>query len=147
MKYVLFVCFHNAGRSQMAEAFFNQMAKERNPPFFAKSSGTVPARAINPVAVEAMNEIGISMERQSPKALWQVDIDRAEIVITMHCVTQPERCPTGVGRTEDWDLVDPAGQPIETVRRVRDEIKVKVSDLLDRLTAESAAPNATGGVQ
>ena len=139
MKTVLFVCFHNAGRSQMAEAFFNHFARERGLPLRAVSAGTLPRyREVNPVAVQAMNEAGVSMEGQAPKQLKQGDIDFASRVITMHCGVDPVHCPGGLPDTcEDWNLEDPAGQPIEKVRQIRDEVRRKVETLLQDMQAES----------
>ena len=139
MKTVLFVCFHNAGRSQMAEAFFNCFARERGLDLRAISAGTLPKyREVNPVAVQAMNEVGISMEGQTPKQMKQGDIDNAARVITMHCGVDPVRCPSGLPETcEDWNLEDPAGQAIEKVREIRDEIRAKVNALLNDLQVES----------
>lgn len=135
MKTVLFVCFHNAGRSQMAEAFFNRFARERGLNLRAISAGTLPKhREVNPVAVEAMKEVGVSMEGQTPKQLKQGDIDNAVGVITMHCGVEPVRCPSGLPETcEDWNLEDPAGQPIEKVREIRDRIQGKVEALINDL--------------
>lgn len=131
-KTVLFVCFHNAGRSQMAEAFVNQMARERNLPIRAISAGTVPSRAINPVAVAVMEEIGFSMADQEPKHMMEWDINGADRIITMHCRVDPEHCPKAwVGGAEDWNLPDPADQPIEIVRQIRDQIRTKVEALLE----------------
>jgi arsenate reductase len=139
MKTVLFVCFHNVGRSQMAEAFFNRFARERGFDLRALSAGTLPKfREINPVVVEAMNEVGISMEGQTPKQLKQGDVDIAARVITMHCGVDPVRCPSGLPEScEDWNLADPAGQPIETVRQIRDDIRGRVEALLQDMQAQS----------
>jgi arsenate reductase len=147
MKTVLFVCFHNAGRSQMAEAFLNHFAHERGLNVRAISAGTLPRfREINPVAVQAMNEVGISMEGQTPKQMKQGDVDNAARVITMHCGVDPVRCPSGLPETcEDWNLEDPAGQPIEKVREIRDVIREKVEALLKDMQAQSlleAGPGA-----
>lgn len=146
MKTVLFICFHNAGRSQMAEAFLNHFARERGLNVRAISGGTLPKyREVNPVAMQAMNEGGISMEGQTPKQMKQGDIDNAARVITMHCGVDPVRCPSGLPETcEDWNLEDPAGQPIETVRRVRDAIRAKVEALLNDLRAESLLEAGAG---
>ncbi len=146
MKTVLFVCFHNAGRSQMAEAFFNRFARERGLPLRAISAGTLPKfREINPVAVQAMNEACVSMEGQAPKQMKQGDIDIAARVITMHCGVDPIRCPSGLPETcEDWNLEDPAGQPIEKVREIRDQIRGKVEALLNDLRAESLVEETQG---
>jgi arsenate reductase len=114
---VLFVCVHNAGRSQMAEAYVNHLARERG----------VEIRA---VAVQVMAEDGVSMEGQTPKLLSKEMIARADKVISMGCGVDASACPANFILTEDWALDDPAGQPIEAVRRIRDQIKNRVLALL-----------------
>ncbi len=130
MRTVLFVCVHNAGRSQMAAAFFNQLARGRAE---AASAGTAPADAVNPVVVEAMKEVGLDISAARPRLL---DIDMimgAEKMITMGCGAEAEGlCPASFTDTEDWQLDDPHDQPIEKVRPIRDEIKRRV----ERLVAE-----------
>lgn len=133
MKTVLFVCVHNAGRSQMAEAFVNHLAKERGLDVLGVSAGTVAGTQINPVAVEVMNELGISMAGQSPKQLTQALADSADKKITMGCGVDADACPARIFFTEDWGLDDPKGQSIETVRRIRDQIKARVETLLSAL--------------
>ncbi len=130
MKTVLYVCVHNAGRSQMAEALTNALAKERGLPITALSAGTVAGTSVNPVAVAVMEEIGISMAGHHPKQLTQEMADSAETVITMGCGVDAEACPARIHLTEDWGLDDPKGRPIETVRAIRDEIRTKVENLL-----------------
>jgi len=130
MKIVLFVCIHNAGRSQMAEAFTNVLATERGLPVRALSAGTVAGAEINPVAVAAMQEVGVSMEAQKPKQLTQALADSADRIITMGCGVDAESCPARIHLSEDWRLDDPKGQPVEKVRAIRDEIKAKVEALL-----------------
>lgn len=132
MTKVLFVCVHNAGRSQMAEAILNRMASGRGLPFQAESAGTVGGKSINPIAAKAMEEIGISMDGQRPKLLTQSMADDADLIVTMGCGVDADACPARILISEDWGLDDPAGQPIETVRRIRDEIREKVGELLDR---------------
>ncbi len=129
---VLYVCVHNAGRSQMAEAMTNHLAKEKGLPVVAESAGTVGGKQLNPMAVEAMREIGISMEGQTPKLMTQELVDGAK-VISMGCGVDAEACPARFILTEDWGLDDPAGLPIERVREIRDQIKVHVEELLSRL--------------
>ena len=109
MKTVLFVCGHNAGRSQMAEAFLNHTARERGLPVQATSAGTGPADRINPVAVQAMEEIGISLGDQYPKVMTQEMVSAAGKVITMGCGVDVAACPAKFLVTEDWGLDDPAG--------------------------------------
>jgi arsenate reductase len=133
MKKILFVCVHNAGRSQMAEAFTNSLAKERKLAVHARSAGTVAGEEINPLAVAVMEEIGVSMEGQKPKQLTQSMADTADRVITMGCGVDAEACPARIHLSEDWGLDDPKGQPIEKVRVIRDEIKARVEALLSEV--------------
>lgn len=133
MKTVLFVCVHNAGRSQMAEAFTNKLAQERGLPVRALSAGTVAGEEINPVAVAVMQEAGVSMEGQKPKQLTQTMADSADRIITMGCGVYAEACPARIHLSEDWGLDDPKGQPVEKVRAIRDEIKAKVEALLSEV--------------
>jgi arsenate reductase (thioredoxin) len=129
---VVYVCVHNAGRSQMAEALTNHLAREKGLPVVAESAGTVGGKALNPMAVEAMREIGISMEGQTPKLMTQEMVDGAR-VISMGCGVDATACPAKFLLTEDWGLDDPAGQSIEKVREIRDGIKGHVEELLTRL--------------
>ena len=132
---VLFVCVHNAGRSQMAEALVNHLARERNLPIRAVSAGTVAGDSINPVAAMVMREIGISMEGQRPKQLTEAMADAADRVITMGCGVDADACPARVRpMMEDWGLDDPKGQAIETVRHIRDQIAARVEALLAEMT-------------
>lgn len=130
MKTVLFVCVHNAGRSQMAEAFLNALAVEWGLPIRALSAGTQAGTEINPMAVAVMEEIGVSMEGQHPKMLTQEMADQADRIITMGCGVDAESCPARIHLSEDWGLDDPKGQPIEKVREIRDEIKTRVAALI-----------------
>jgi arsenate reductase len=132
MKTVLFVCVGNAGRSQMAEAFFNQAAggKAR-----ALSAGTKPASAVDPRTIEVMREVGIDISRNKPKALTMEMMDQADRVVTMGCGVEGV-CPASFVETEDWQLEDPKGKPIEDVRRIRDEIRAKVLKLLEKSKAQ-----------
>jgi arsenate reductase len=128
---VLFLCTHNAGRSQMALGFFRQLAGDRA---VAWSGGSEPATELNPVAVRAMTEVGIDITSEFPKP-WTDEIVRAaDVVVTMGC---GDECPYFPGRRyEDWTLDDPAGQDIETVRRIRDQIERRVRTLLGELGVE-----------
>jgi protein-tyrosine-phosphatase len=127
---VLFVCVHNAGRSQMAAGLLNQRAEGR---VHVRSAGRTPAHELNPGVVEAMREIGIDISQEFPKPLSDDFVRAADVVITMGC---GDACPIYPGkRYEDWELDDPAGQDIETIRRIRDEIDSKVVALLDQLAA------------
>lgn len=130
MTRILYVCVHNAGRSQMAEAITNHLAAQRGLPVRAESAGTVAGERINPVAAQVLAEIGISLADQRPKQLTQEMADRADKIITMGCGVDAEACPARFLVTDDWGLDDPAGQPIETVRRIRDEIINRVEALL-----------------
>jgi arsenate reductase (thioredoxin) len=127
---VLFVCVHNAGRSQMAAGFMNHLGQGR---VDVLSAGSAPKVSINPVAVEAMAEIGIDISNNTPKILTPEAVQQSDAVITMGC---GDACPFYPGkRYEDWVLEDPAGQGIESVRVIRDEIKVRVENLLAELLA------------
>lgn len=134
MKTVLFVCVHNAGRSQMAEALVNHLARERGVEVRAESAGTVAGEQVNPVAVEVMREIGVSMDGQRPKQLTPEMADAADRVITMGCGVEAEACPARIRpMLEDWGLDDPKGRPVEEVRAIRDQIVTKVESLLTEL--------------
>lgn len=134
MKTVLFVCVHNAGRSQMAEAFVNHLARERGLPVRGESAGTVAGEKINPVAEQVMLEIGIPMDGQCPKQLTAEQADAADRVITMGCGVDAEACPARVRpMLEDWGLDDPKGQPLEKVREIRDQIREKVNVLIGEM--------------
>jgi protein-tyrosine-phosphatase len=122
---VLFVCVHNAGRSQMAAGFLRQLAGDR---VEVLSAGSEPTSEINPVAVQVMAERGVDLAAQSPKLLADADVRRADVVITMGC---GDACPVYPGkRYEDWDLEDPAGRSPGEVRVIRDEIEARVRSLL-----------------
>lgn len=136
MKTLLFVCVHNAGRSQMAEAFVNKIAVERHLPIRGQSAGTEAGERVNPLAAQAMGEIGISLDGQTPKQLTQPMADVASRIITMGCGVDATSCPARIHLSEDWGLDDPAGQPIEKVREIRDQIRHKVEGLLAEVAAE-----------
>ncbi len=125
---VLFVCVHNAGRSQMAAALLNKRAEGR---VHVRSAGSAPAGSLNPAVVEAMSELGLDTSQEFPKPLTDEFVQDADVVITMGC---GDACPIYPGkRYEDWQLDDPAGQPIETVRRIRDDLDSRVQQLLAQL--------------
>jgi len=125
---VLFVCVHNAGRSQMAAGYLQHIAGDR---IEVLSAGSQPAHRVNPVAVEAMREEGIDVAAAQPKVLTTDAVRRSDVVVTMGC---GDACPFFPGkRYEDWTLDDPAGQGIEAVRRIRDEIKRRVEALVAEL--------------
>ena len=125
-KRVLFVCVHNTGRSQMAEAFARRLSGGA---LSVNSAGTVPGGALNPVVVEAMLERGIDISAGQPKVINQAMVDEADRVITMGCAID-EACPVVFIPSEDWGLDDPEGQPLEAVRRIRDEVESCVRALL-----------------
>jgi protein-tyrosine-phosphatase len=125
MPSVLFVCVHNAGRSQMAAGFMTELSDGK---VEVLSAGSAPKDSINPIAVEAMSEVGIDIANNVPKVLTTEAVQQSDVVITMGC---GDTCPFFPGkRYEDWVLDDPAGQGIESVRVIRDEIKKRVEDLL-----------------
>lgn len=128
---VLFVCVHNSGRSQMAEALTNHFARQRGMAVVARSAGTVGGKQLNPVAVQALAELGVSMEGQAPKLLTPGMIEDADRIISMGCGVEADACPSNFYLTEDWGLADPAAQPIEVVRRIRDDVMRRVEQLLD----------------
>jgi len=125
---VLFICVHNAGRSQMAEAFFNKLSGGRHRGI---SAGSRPAEAINPVVIEAMSETGLDISGGSPKKLSKEMILESDLAITMGC--GEDACPIVPNELRDWDLPDPHGKSIEEVRLIRDEIKRRVEDLVTEL--------------
>ena len=127
---VLFVCVHNAGRSQMAAGFLRDIAGDR---IEVRSAGSMPADQINPIAVDAMAEVGIDITAEQPKVLTTEAVQASDVVITMGC---GDACPIFPGkRYEDWKLEDPAGQGIESVRPIRDEIRGRIEQLVSELTA------------
>ena len=130
MKTVLFVCVHNSGRSQMAEAFFKALAggKAR-----AISAGTKPAARVNATVAAAMKEVGIDISRRKPKALTFEMMEKADRAITMGCGVA-ESCPASFAPTEDWQLDDPEGKPLEEVRKIRDDIRARVEKLVGELS-------------
>ena len=132
---VMFVCVHNAGRSQMAAGWVRHLS---GGVVEVRSAGSVPADRINPVAVEAMLEVGVDIRAEQPKALTAEAVEDSDVVVTMGC---GDACPYYPGtRYEDWQLDDPAGQGIEAVRAIRDEIRGRVVTLLADLGVEPAAP-------
>ena len=129
---VLFVCVHNAGRSQMAAGYLHHLAGST---VEVRSAGSEPADRINPVAVQAMAEEGIDIAKEQPKILTTEAVKTSDVVITMGC---GDTCPFYPGkRYEDWVLDDPAGQGIEVVRPIRDEIRRRVEQLIDELQPAS----------
>jgi arsenate reductase len=135
MANALFVCLHNAGRSQMSQALFERAAGQRHS---ARSAGTTPGERVHPEVVEVMNELGIDLSGRQPKKLTREDAEWADVVVTMGC---GDECPYIPGkRYIDWDLPDPKGQPVEIVRETRDEIESRVEALLEELNAPTPQP-------
>ncbi|MFG2750759.1 arsenate reductase ArsC [Streptomyces xanthophaeus] len=127
---VLFVCVHNAGRSQMAAGFLRHLAGDR---VEVRSAGSLPGDRINPSAVAAMAEVGIDISRQEPKVLTPEAVRASDYVITMGC---GDACPYFPGKTYlDWQLEDPAGQGVEAVRPIRDEIRTLIEGLIAEIDA------------
>ena len=131
---VLFVCVHNAGRSQMAAGWLRELAGDR---IEVRSAGSAPADSINPAAVAAMAEVGIDIFHQSPKILTPESVQASDVVITMGC---GDACPIYPGkRYEDWKLADPAGKGVAEVRPVRDEIRARVEELIASLLPQGTS--------
>ena len=129
MKKVLFICVHNSGRSRMAEAFFNQMAPGKA---VAVSAGTEPAAQVSSTVVTAMREVGIEIGDKRPKLRTAEMLESVDRVITMGC-NAAQACPARTVSAEDWELDDPEGKPIQQVRQIRDQIKIKVDELVRTL--------------
>ena len=128
MANVLFICLHNAGRSQISEAVFEREAKGRHE---ARSAGTEPATSVHPEVIEAMDELGIDLHGKAPRKLVDPDAQWADVVVTMGC---GDDCPYIPGRRYlDWDLPDPKGRSVEEVRDLRTEIELRVAELLGEL--------------
>ncbi|WP_182876441.1 arsenate reductase ArsC [Microbispora sp. H10670] len=129
---VLFVCVHNAGRSQMAAGFLSHLAGDR---IEVRSAGSLPAEQVNPAAVEAMKEVGIDISSQAPKALTPEAVQASDYVITMGC---GDACPIFPGKKYlDWALDDPAGKGVEAVRPIRDEIRSRIESLIAEIDVRS----------
>lgn len=139
MTHILYVCVHNAGRSQMAEALTNHLAAERGLAVRAESAGAAAGERLNPAAAEVMAEIGVPMDGHTPKQITQEMVARASRVITMGCGVDAEACPARFLVTEDWGLDDPAGRPADEVRAIRDQIARRVTDMLDQIEASGRA--------
>ncbi|HWO82803.1 MAG TPA: arsenate reductase ArsC [Solirubrobacterales bacterium] len=135
MANALFVCLHNAGRSQMSQALFERAAAGRHG---ARSAGTTPGDHVHPEVAEAMRELGIEIGDRVPHLLTAEDAEWADVVVTMGC---GDKCPYVPGRRYvDWDLPDPKGQPLDAVRATRDEIAARVEELVAELDQAPAAP-------
>lgn len=129
-KNILFVCLENAGRSQMAEAFFRKYTNEK---FNVISAGTIPSSQLNPIVIEVMSEIGIDMRQQSPKKLSNKMIENSSKTINMGCMSK-ESCPSlFVNDVFDWNISDPKEKSIDDVREIRDQILKNVLELIDSL--------------
>ncbi len=127
---ILFLCVHNAGRSQMAAAFARELGGER---LVVHSAGSAPGETLNPAVVVAMAEVGLDITGEAPRRLTERMALEADVIVTMGC---GDACPYYPGkRYEDWELLDPAGQPLDVVRQVRDEIEGRVRSLLAGLDA------------
>ena len=132
-KNILFVCVENAGRSQMAEAFFKKFAKNR---FNVISAGTSPSSNLNPIVVSVMGEIGIDLKNQNPQLLSSSMIENSNKTVNMGCMDK-ESCPSlFVKDVENWNIDDPKGKSIENVRKIRDQIEKDVLNLLDSLESD-----------
>ena len=130
MARVLFVCLHNAGRSQMSRALFERAAEGRHE---ADSAGTTPAEHVHPEVVEVMRELEVDLDGVQPQKLSEAQARRADVVVTMGC---GDECPYIPGkRYLDWDLPDPAGRPLDEVREIRDDIERRVRELVEELDA------------
>ena len=133
-KNILFVCVENAGRSQMAEAFFKKYAKNQ---FHVISAGTSPSSHLNPVVVSVMNELGIDLENQKPQLLSSSMIEDSNKTVNMGCMDK-ESCPSlFVKDVDDWNIEDPKGKSIEDVRKIRDQIKNDVLSLLNSIESDT----------
>ena len=133
-KNILFVCVENAGRSQMAEAFFKKYAKNQ---FNVISAGTSPSSHLNPVVVSVMNELGIDLENQKPQLLSSSMIENSNKTVNMGCMDK-ESCPSlFVKDVDDWNIKDPKGKSIEDVRKIRDQIKNDVLNLLNSIESDT----------
>ena len=131
---VLFLCVHNAGRSQMAAGWLQDLAGDR---IQVLSGGSAPAGQVNPAAVAVMDEVGIDLAGRSPRPWTDAHLEAADVVVTMGC---GDRCPVVPGtRYVDWDLTDPAGRPLDEVRPIRDEIGRRVRELMAELGVEPRA--------
>ncbi len=127
---ILFVCVHNSGRSQMAEAFLNKRATGK---VRAISAGTEPAEEIEPLVAKVMREVGLDISHQKPKRLTMEMIKQADKIITMGCGVEGV-CPASLVETEDWALDDPREKPLGIIRKIREQIQAKVLELLEKIT-------------
>ncbi|MCY3544107.1 MAG: hypothetical protein OXH22_08700 [Chloroflexi bacterium] len=134
MSDILFVCVHNAGRSQMAKAFFNKFAEDAGISSRSESAGTEPAERPHAIVAEAMREVGLDISAVKPRIMTNADVEHAERVITMGCAVDADTCPALLLIcVEDWGLPDPANEALPQVRFIRDEVERRVSALVDDL--------------
>ena len=147
LRTVVFVCVHNAGRSQMAEAFLNRFASDSGVPVQGLSAGTLGGKDLNPMAVSAMAEVGIDLKSQHPKLLTAEMVSEADRIITMGCGVDADACPAKFYVTEDWGLDDPAGQPLEKVREIRDQISERVKVLLEEIGGRMQVASTPEGTE
>ncbi|MCS7207443.1 MAG: arsenate reductase ArsC [Dehalococcoidia bacterium] len=140
---VLFVCVHNAGRSQMAKALFNHLAQQRGLPFRALAAGTEPATRLHPEVVQVMAEVGLDLSGERPQLLTDALVRGARRVVVMGCAVDAQACPALLLKeVEDWGLPDPKGRPLPEVRAIREAIRQKVEALLTALEREGVASTA-----
>jgi len=131
---VLFVCVHNAGRSQMAKALFNWLAGERRLSLRAESAGTEPGESIHQNVLDAMKELGLDLSKERPRLMTNAMVEQARRVITMGCAVDSDACPAIFLRdVEDWGLPDPKGRSLEEVRAIRETIRQRVEALIESL--------------
>ena len=133
MKKVLFVCAENAGRSQMAEAFFNYYAQEKGLDWIAESAGTIPAKEVNPNVIEIMREKGIDLTSKKPKLFVPERINEYQKVISFGCLVKEFFSADVQGRIEEWHIKDPSDKSPEEIKRIRDEVENKVINLINTL--------------
>ena len=136
MKKVLFVCVHNSGRSQMAAAFFNQFAQEKA---VADSAGTNPSASVDPIVIQAMAELGLDLSQNTPKLLIYEMTKTADKIVTMGCLKEEGICPAIFVPSEDWGLPDPKGKDLAGVRVIRDEIKIRVQNLVKDILSKGSS--------
>ncbi len=133
-KNILFICVENARRSQMAESIFNELAKKKGLKARAISAGTMPSSKVDPKVVKVLEEIGMLINNQKPKLLTNEMLSESDKIITMGCLSK-DICPSVfIDRTEDWNIEDPKGKPVEKFRQIRDVIKAKAEELVRQLS-------------
>ena len=139
MNRVLFVCVHNSGRSQMAEALSNRIARKRGVEAHAESAGTDPAERVNTKVAQVMSEIGIDISESKPRRLTDDMVARSDEIITMGCAMDSEQCPSiRLEKVVDWQLRDPSVMDIDDIRRLRETIRQKVESILDDMNPTPA---------